>query len=190
MAGAVRASRLLASDVEQSGFLPGSVVGIAQGGLLPAYEISQLFGCRLQIVHLARPFTALKRFLLLDSIPASAKTALRQLEMRLGLYRRLKRRRCSGDLELESGSKVLIVDDSLDTGQTMATVIDLLKGHDVPRESILIAAITQIFVDACPAADCAVFRGVNLCFPWSRDSRELESFRRYCDSRSLLGVDH
>ena len=61
-----------------------------------------------------------------------------------------------------------------------------LRENGVPTEAILIVAITQIFRDACPSAACAVYRDMNICFPWSSDSKELEDFRDYCLERPVL----
>ena len=180
------ASKLLAKMVEERDFRPDCVLGIARGGLLPAYEISQYFGCDLKILRVERPLTGLKRFLFLDHLPTTVKVFLRKMEMRIGLYRSLENRRISSSCSFDPNQKYLVVDDSLDTGKTVGSTLDHLYEDGVVIENVLVVALTQIFRDADPSAACTVYRDMNICFPWSNDSIENKKFKDYCLARPLL----
>jgi hypoxanthine phosphoribosyltransferase len=106
--------------------------------------------------------------------------------MNIGFYRILNKRnirQISGHL---SKLNYVIVDDSLDTGKTISTVINYLHEiHKREKPKIMIAVITQMFDDSSPAADCAVFKNTNFSFPWSIDSKEYDKFIDFCQSRNI-----
>ncbi len=174
-------SEALAEKIEKCGFAPTAVIGIATGGLVPAHVVSMRLGCPLIIIKMGRPMTGVKSRLGLSHFPKPVKRFLRRLEMSLGVYRVLSKRRIAGiSGELKPGRHV-IVDDSLDTGNTMRVALEHLWDRvGVPRSEVLLASLTQIFEDASPAADVCVFRGVNFEFPWSQDSPEHALFLSYC----------
>lgn len=178
---ALAASRALAKEIEKRAFSPTTVIGIATGGLVPAHVVSRHLGCPLIIIKMARPLTGAKGRLGLSRFPKRAKQILRRLEMSLGLYRVLRKR----EIEMISGElkpgRYVIVDDSLDTGNTMRVALEYLWDTvAVPRSDILLASLTQIFDDASPSADVCIFRRVNFEFPWSQDSPEHPLFLSYC----------
>ena len=175
-------SRKLAEAVLLEGFNPSYVLGIARGGLLPAREISLALNRPLASIQVERPLRNMKESLGLKRLPREAKTILRRLEMATGLYRRLGRRtirRIEGALGAEP---CLVVDDSLDTGKTVATVVEYLTNiYQMQRQDIRIAVITQMYEDANPPSDYCLFRNVNFCFPWSLDSQEYTRFLEYIE---------
>jgi hypoxanthine phosphoribosyltransferase len=186
---AIETSKRLAGLAQSSGFLPERIIGIAKGGLLPAYEAALAFDCELEVVRVERPFTKLKSALPLDLLPASCKHGLRRLEMAVGLYSRLKRRYVFASAGTFSRRRYLIVDDSLDTGGSVGAVLAMLLNGGVPRELIRIAAITQIFDNASPSADYATYRNVNITFPWSHDAADYGDFLQYCEKRPSLAKE-
>lgn len=174
-------SETLAKEIEKRGFAPTAVIGIATGGLVPAHVVSTHLGCPLIIIKMARPMTGAKSRLGLSRFPKPVKQFLRRLEMSLGLYRILRKREIamvSGELK---PGRYVIVDDSLDTGNTMRVALEYLWNTvAVPRSDVILASLTQIFDDASPAADVCIFRRVNFEFPWSQDSPEHPLFLSYC----------
>lgn len=177
----VSCSRQLAEEINEREFSPTAVVGIATGGLVPASLVAKHLGCPLIVIAIARPFTGAKGRLGLRHLPRRMKKMLRRLEMSLGLFRRMKQRKImmvSGDLK---PGKYVIVDDSLDTGNTMRVALEYLSDTmAIPRSDVLLASLTQIFDDASPPADVCLYRRVNFEFPWSQDSPEYPKFLSYC----------
>lgn len=178
---ALASSEALAKKIEKRGFAPVAVIGIATGGLVPAHVVSTHLGCPLIIIKMARPLTGFKSRLGLSRIPKSVKNFLRRLEMSLGLYRILRKRKIamiSGELK---PGRYVIVDDSLDTGNTMRVALEYLwDTAAIPRSDVILASLTQIFDNASPAADVCMYRSVNFEFPWSQDSPEHSLFLSYC----------
>ena len=176
-------SKALARLVSEGNFDPSFVLGIAKGGMLPAQIISEYLERPLAAIHVERPLTGLKKGLGLRRLPQGMKTFLRKAEMSLGLYRRMERRvikNFSGDF---AEGRCLIVDDSLDTGKTVSTVIEYLSSEfGIVRSEIEIAVITQMYEDADPPADYCTFRNINFCFPWSLDSGDYGRFLEFIES--------
>ena len=178
---ALSTSKQLAEEIEKRDFSPTAVIGIATGGLLPAKVVSSHLGCPLILISMSRPLTSAKAGLGLSRLPHGVKQMLRRLEMTLGLYRMMKKREISEVTGNVTPGRYVIVDDSLDTGNTMRVALEYLQdAADVPRSDVLLASITQIFDDASPPADVCMFERVNFEFPWSQDSPEYEKFVSYC----------
>ena len=168
-------------------FNPDGVIGIATGGILPAKIISDNLNIPVVFIKVARPMTSAKKYLGLSKLPQSLKSFLRRIEMSLGFYRLMESRtitEISGEL---IGNKYIIVDDSLDTGKTVNSVLKyLLEEKKIPRNDVIIAVITQIFDDADPQADCLIYKNFNFCFPRSRDSNEYQKFLYFCREHNIL----
>lgn len=72
----------------------------------------------------------------------------------------------------EKGSRILIVDDAVDSGSTMASVINLLN-QEFPGNIIRTAAITVTTSTSLVEVDYALYReGVLVRFPWSNDMKQ------------------
>lgn len=176
----------LAQSIAHIGFTPDVVVGVANGGTLPAQVVSQFFDCPLLVIGVARPLSRVKRYLPLNAVPRTVKLYLRQLEVLLGLYKHLDGRRiCSTHNGNLAPGKYVIVDDSLDTGNTMRAVVDYLETNGIKLKDIRIAVLTQIFEDASPTPDCKIFHRTNISFPWSMDSPDHTRFLEYCASSGI-----
>ena len=178
---ALENSVTLAEQIANKGFEPTAVIGIATGGLVPSHVVSQQLDCPLVILKMARPMTGVKTKLGLGRLPTPVKHFLRRLEMSLGLYRILRKR----DVQLIHGEvkrgRYVIVDDSLDTGNTMRVAMEYLQeSAGIQPSDFMLASLTQIFSDAEPAADVCIFQNTNFEFPWSQDSPEHSLFLDYC----------
>lgn len=182
---AVSVSNQLAQRIANTGFVPHQVLGIARGGILPARIVSDFFACPVAFIKVARPMNALKNHGTLSRLPGPVKRALRRLEMRSGLYRFWDRRIISEVTGKISPGPIIVVDDSLDTGKTMREVVAFLRAKfRIDEKDMLIAVITQMYSDAIPQADCAMFRNINFCFPWSCDSNQYRQFIAFCQAHS------
>ena len=66
--------------------------------------------------------------------------------------------------------RLLVVDDAVDSGVTLATVIDLLRNTCPDRTEIRSAVITVTLEEPRAEPDYALYRGVLCRFPWSFDA--------------------
>ena len=65
---------------------------------------------------------------------------------------------------------ILVIDDSVDTGATLARVLDLLK-HRAPDADLRSAVITVTTASPLIAPDYTLFRQKLCRFPWSLDAQ-------------------
>lgn len=173
----------LGSKAIDTGFAPDVVLGIATGGLLVADEIKKagLFGeARFVSTESRRQSTELKGGVglgrLLKKLPAVINNLLRHLE---SLLRQLfhdanetRRVEFQGDAieVIKAGRKILIVDDAVDSGVTLRSVIEHVK---VLNSNIQIktAVITVTWQNPLVTPDFQVYRNLLVRFPWSADAK-------------------
>jgi hypoxanthine phosphoribosyltransferase len=72
---------------------------------------------------------------------------------------------------LSRGARVLVVDDAVDSGVTLATVLQTLQSVCPPEVEVRTAVITVTIEDPVVAPDYALYRGVLCRFPWSFDAQ-------------------
>ena len=181
-----KASRDLWSSVERSGFQPTHVVGIVTGGavVVDRMRASLPRNVRTVNVAMARPGTEIKRrsatSRLLSRLPYAVTDRLRVLEAAV-----LARRNGSaaeerpadlspqdaaalGDITRTPDARVLVVDDAVDSGRTLAAIAGRLRG-DAGADRVKTAVIVQTQPDVVLQPDYRLYDGVLCRFPWSND---------------------
>jgi len=113
-------TRTLCNNIKQINFVPDYVVGIIRGGAIPAVICSHAFDCPVVLVYCSFRDTNIQDYTRLDQISKDA----------------------------HSGKKVLIIDDIVDSGKTIAAIKDrMINTH----QNILYAALwynpSQTLVD-------------------------------------------
>ncbi|HEU5048446.1 MAG TPA: phosphoribosyltransferase family protein [Rickettsiales bacterium] len=186
--GLKQTAHALAASV--SGFQPNMLIGIRSGG----YHVAQLMaesmqGCTLLGITCRRPGTSkkqksslLKR--LLRKLPHQITDRLRVLEhIVLTQLRPAKVSTVIPDaselseierelMQRKEGARVLIVDDAIDSGATMAYVRTLVNAIANPSAAVKMAAITVTTASPVTEPDFSLYRYVLCRFPWSLDSRK------------------
>lgn len=168
--------------VERSDFDFDTLVGIASGGCYVADEFA--FKSTFSIA-LHRPGHEIKTSpltKLLAYLPAWFNKALRTAESKWLAYRdrnlsqtsELKEVEVPRDLKLhlqQGASKVLVVDDAVDSGRTMASVVEAIK-KVAPDAEIRTAAITITRRHTIMTPDFALYSPPTIIrFPWAPDVR-------------------
>ncbi len=170
-------------------YAPTLVVGIRTGGLIVARSMVLAASSPLLVLPLTcrRASTEVKSRLpllghLLAALPRPLVNLLRRLEHRLFTApgaRRETRRQID---HAEAGkiaawvaassqqARVLVTDDAVDSGATLATVLELLRKLCPPGTEILSAAITQTLDTPKVAPDFVLYRNTLCRFPWSFDA--------------------
>lgn len=170
---------LLVERIRRAAFAPDLVVYVESGARLPAASLCGALGVAAIPVRAQRRGRGFKRLLapLIRVLPRSVTNGLRRLEERIGLHARTGRKvelreRC--DLR---NRNILLLDDAVDTGRTLAAVKAELvhRGADPARlRSAVLAATT-------PAGRMQVDFYVldrNSVLPWSSDSAERREAER------------
>jgi Phosphoribosyl transferase domain len=182
-------------DLAERTFPPQLVIGIRAGGWWVAEEMRRTrhpAGVVFVPLTCRRPTSDVKgksRLFLftLKVLPYFALNALRLIEyyaLTLPRCRAVSRNgagepRAADAAELEAirsaaatlppGARVLVVDDSLDSGATLAGVLDSLRGV-LPADAVLrTAAFTVLGPAPIVEADYFLYRRINFRFPWSYD---------------------
>ncbi len=137
------ASRELAQDVVDSGFMPEIIIAVARGGLLPAGALSYSLGVKLSDAINVEFYTDVAETL---PDPVLLAPVL--------------------DTDAISGKRLLVVDDVADSGRTLALVIDLLRSFGADVRSAVLYGKPRSVVDPD-----FVWRRTDewIVFPWSSE---------------------
>jgi len=166
---------------------PGLVIGVRTGGLVVAEAMARAAGAVTPVLPLTcrRPGTRLKSRIpglrtILSALPEGLRDALRQIEHRLLSARR---RTDSPPIDLNEAAaigaflgdkpgpmRVLVADDAVDSGVTLAAVLRTLQAVCPPATELRTAAITVTLESPVVEPDYALYRGVLCRFPWSFDA--------------------
>lgn len=170
-------------------FAPALLVGVRTGGLVVAETMARLASPPLPVLPLTcrRPTTTFKSHVpglrpLLATLPELLLNVLRRAEHRMVSGHRRAARPTETNLAeaiavgnwvriLGRGARVLVVDDAVDSGVTLAMVLRTLRAacpHDVELRTAVITVTTR---DPAVAPDYALYRSVLCRFPWSFDAR-------------------
>ena len=169
-------------------YSPTLLIGVRTGGLVVAEAMARAATSPVPVLPLTcrRTGTATKSrvpFLheLLGLLPRNAVDALRLWEHRLVSPRRKRLAKTpqidrdeaaaiGARLAAHTQERLLVVDDAVDSGVTLETVIDLLRSTCPCQTEIRSAVITVTLEAPRTEPDYALYRGVLCRFPWSFDA--------------------
>jgi hypoxanthine phosphoribosyltransferase len=181
----------LAEMVERDGLTPGLVVGILEGGRDPATYFAQCWDPLppTLFLKLQRASTSPVKKVLVGLVlraPAVVINTVRLLEMQ---FREIMHRRSTPPAEVDpvpelaspirdalrqcvisADRPVILVDDAIDTGRTVARIAATFRAAGVGADSLKVACITQTLSAPQSEPDYAAFRRVVFRFPWSMDA--------------------
>jgi len=72
--------------------------------------------------------------------------------------------------QASGAQRVLVVDDAVDSGVTLATVLRLLRESSPPDTQFRSAVVTVTLAQPLAEPDFVLYRGVLCRFPWSFDA--------------------
>lgn len=172
-------SRKLAQKIENS-FTPEIVIFVAKGAYYIGDEIAKYFNVPLIEVKAERQKGNLKKIIapLLKIIPSSIKKVLREFEVKSNTHNKNSERKVTfeeKDLkELLKYERVLLVDDSIDTGNTIKQIVDYLKKYEL---EIRVAGINIFSMsEEIIKIDYYNYKDTLLNGPWSNDSKYYKRF--------------
>lgn len=168
-------------------YAPTLLVGVRTGGLVVAETMARTASLPVLPLTCRRPTTSFKSRIpglkpLLAALPEPLLNALRQAEHRVACRHgraahptwidRAEAAAIAGRLQdLPCGTHVLVVDDAVDSGITLMTVLKTLHEVCPPMVELRTAVITVTMAHPVVAPDYALYRGVLCRFPWSFDAR-------------------
>jgi hypoxanthine phosphoribosyltransferase len=170
-------------------FAPDLLVGVRTGGLVVAESMAQTAATPIPVLPLTcrRASTGVKARVkllpkILAALPTPAVDVLRWLEHRVLSTRRRKQaavQHIDHDEAYAIGRhlshshvapRVLVVDDAVDSGVTLATVLRLLRDTCPAGTEFRSAVVTVTLDQPLAEPDFSLYRGVLCRFPWSFDA--------------------
>lgn len=158
------------------------VIFVAKGSFQIGKEISEYYNIPLLEIFAQRKVGKLKEVLkiFLKVIPNSIKKKLREKEINMNIHEKNTDREISFEKEIWKNYKqvenILIVDDSVDTGNSMLQVKDAVQNY-FKEANITIAAL-NIFTKSEKniKTDYYIWKDTMLNGPWSNDSKYNKEF--------------
>jgi hypoxanthine phosphoribosyltransferase len=169
---------------------PEHLLFVERAGLFIAYEIADYFDCPLSGIYASRQGSQLKYKLkfILKLFPRRFTHFLRNLEIRSNIHSVKTDRNVYVEFELPpTNKKLLVVDDAIDTGNSMKAVIEYLMSKGYKEELLKTAVLTTTGGNVIVNADYSLFQQKVFAFPWSYDSREYsETWTHYNNVKKRL----
>lgn len=185
------ASVELAQEIEKT-YRPDLIVYIARGGYLIGLTIANYFHIPCIGIYAERKGNGLKNFLspILRVLPKRIKLMLRQFELKSGAHASASKRNIFWDkrnngASLKNINRILVVDDSVDTGHSMLQVKNKIY-DDFDRVIIKTAAINVWSKSsAICITDYTRYKDTIITTPMSKDSQEYPLFDKLFEDRFI-----
>lgn len=169
----------LAKKIE-SKFKPEIVIFVAKGSFYIGDEISKYFNVPLIEIKAVREKNKLKEIVspILKLIPKKIKYILRELEINSNTHKKSSKRNVQLEekykVELLKYKKVLLVDDSIDTGNTIIEILNYLKNYDleIKTAGLNVFEMSKENIEI----DFNIYEDTLLNGPWSKDSKYYSKF--------------
>lgn len=173
----------------EADYEPTLVVGVRYGGLEVAESMVRAAAASLPVLPVTcrRAATTAKTRIptlraVLTALPRPALDLLRRVEHRLFIAPRTHQARLqhvdNAEVDViadwlvnqQSRSRILVTDDAIDSGVTLATVLRLVRAVCPSGTEIRTAVITQTLEQPITTPDYVLFHNTLCRFPWSFDA--------------------
>lgn len=181
----------LAKIIDNDGFKPDIIVYIEKGGYIIGRDLSNYFSVIAIGIHANRKGNKIKKFLMPIAVhlPRFICNYLRKIELKSSIHTMSKERNVFFSKMIEANifksvSKILIVDDSVDTGYSIKFVRKKLEEMFVNVKDIRVAALnvwTKSF--SVVNTDYYLWKDTIIITPMSKDSKEYKIFLKLYDEK-------
>lgn len=164
-------------------YKPDIIVYVAKAGYLIAQSMNDILNAELVGIDAAREGNLLKEIAspILSILPNFIKNFLRKLELKSNIHNKKNNRsiifhESLSKINSDKKYNILVVDDSVDTGNSMKQIVDVLS-KTFSKSQIKTAAFNVWNQsEKIISIDFALYRDVVLKTPCSKDSKEYKKF--------------
>jgi len=167
----------LANKIKDKGYEVEHILYVERAGLFIAYEVAQYFGCSISGIHAKRGGNSLKSRvrIILRWLPKRVTDLMRRIEEKSNMHAvKSDRNVYFEEYPPPKGKKLLIIDDAVDTGNSLMAVINSLVSKGYRKENLYTCVLTTTKKHPKFEADISLFNGISFAFPWSYDSNEYD----------------
>lgn len=166
---------------------PDLVIGIATGGAVVVEQMKFATDKKIVIIKRQRPFTKTKKKIKLEVwlplLPRWVNNIIRVMELKFNEYRFNKSRggisNKKSELLILKGSveditvanKILLVDDSVDSGATFKECVDFIKQYANVHAELRTSSINVTFDNPLVQPTYTLYQRIIVRYPWASDVR-------------------
>ena len=170
-------------------FTPDAVLFIAKGGFYLGVYAGKYFSVPIYEAVADRSAGGLKEKLsaLLQILPKKIKIVLRTLEISSGIHKKISNRNITiKNKDVFTHKRILFIDDSVDTGSTLISVIKQFKDKNIQVKTAALNVMSDSLNNI--KTDYFLYKNTMICGPWSVDSIENPGFLKdYFEWKNLNG---
>ena len=177
--------RRLREYIEES-YQPELIIGIATGGAIVVEKMDYPSDRNILIIKKQRPFTKAKNTMRFHSwlpyFPEWVNNLLRLVELRFNEYQFNKKgiKKNNTDIEIiegdindiKSAKKILIVDDSVDSGATLKYCVDFISNIMQAGTELKTASINVTFRKPAMFPTFLLYNQTIVRYPWANDVKK------------------
>ncbi len=175
-------------------YRPDALVYVAKAGYLIARPMTRVFNVPVIGVEAVRSGNGIKKLAgpLLSVMPNFVRNMLISAELKTGVHGKKSERKVEfhegkNSVKAEDILRILVVDDSVDTGHSMSRVVERVK-EEFPNAEVRTAALNVWDKsESVIETDYALYRNVIIKAPMSKDSKEYKKFIRIYDDETRHG---
>ena len=175
-------SNRLCRNIIGSGYHVEHVLYVERAGLFIGWNIARFFDCPISPIFTKRRFSHQKELLrfLLIKVPNPILRILRVIEVKSKIHSIISDRNVKFDHNHSLNTKnVLVVDDAVDTGNTLFSVKTEIEQRSIGYKDIRYAVITITQNNTIFLPDYYLFKDLMIGFPWSMDSSLYNQSKEY-----------
>ncbi|MER2105653.1 MAG: phosphoribosyltransferase [Solibacillus sp.] len=173
---------ILNSAMSKMKYKPDRIVFVSKGAYLIGKYLSDMNNIPLIECHAKRQGNKLKSYVApsLKILPQKLKVFLRKLEINKGTHTQKSERNVFTNINLTEkdwlNEKILIVDDSVDTGNTLKQVKDYLLENSGATDIKILAINVFHSSNEIITVDYYIYKDTMINGPWSNDSKYNKQF--------------
>lgn len=160
------------------------VIFVAKGAYLIGKDLAELNNCPLLEIHAERKGGKFKNIIspFLKFVPKKIRIKLRKKEVNSNYHSENSNRNVFYDESIykkySKCKKILLVDDSVDTGNTISSIVNFLKV--IFKKSTIKVAAYNVFDSSkdIVTIDYNIYNNYIIIGPWSNDSKEHSKYKK------------